>query len=61
MALSVEQRVLLHLRPQLIHHLHPFTDIIANRLRTLGLFTEINEAANFNVELHINATMPISA
>ena len=40
MALSVEQRVLLRLRPQLIHHLHPFTDIIANRLRTLGLFTE---------------------
>ena len=40
MALSVEQRVLLRLRPQLIHHLHPFTDIIVNRLQVLGLFTE---------------------
>ena len=41
MALSVEQRVLLRLRSQLIHHLYPFTDIIVNRLQVLGLFTEI--------------------
>ena len=40
MALSVEQRVLLRLRVQLIRHLNPFTEVIVNRLQVLGLFTE---------------------
>ena len=40
MAFSVEQRVIIRLRPQLIQHLHPFTDIIVNRLQGLGLLTE---------------------
>ena len=40
MALSVEQRVLLCLRVQLIRRLNPFTEIIVNRLQVLGFFTE---------------------
>ena len=40
MALSVEQRVLIRLRVQLIHRLHHFTEVVVNRLQVFGVFTE---------------------